>query len=179
MIKIWYSNKEFFKRALWVNTDQDNFYLWSDRPTIKYLTDTHVCVHKMNDDEHKKLFESVKEKYCDYHDKLLEKLFRKFNSDTDNPLSYYFGDKGKQFQLDIKAGKFDINHTAMSVGDIIELNNSVIGGNTHKHEYWIVCSQGFDKLKFNDLTEEQYKREETAKPLDLVNGRDCDGTPYN
>ena len=45
MIKIWYSNKEFFKRALWVNTDQDNFYLWSDRPTIKYLTDTHVCVH--------------------------------------------------------------------------------------------------------------------------------------
>ena len=61
MIKIWYSNKEFFKRALWVNTDQDNFYLWSDRPTIKYLTDTHVCVHKMNNDEHKKLFESVKE----------------------------------------------------------------------------------------------------------------------
>jgi|TARA_R110000824_G_scaffold308852_1_gene496269 hypothetical protein len=183
MIKIWYSNKEFFVRAMYVNSRRENFYLWTDRPTIKTLTDTHVHVHTISDDEHIKLFNSVKEKYSDYHDKLLQKLYLKFNREMENPLSFYSGDKGKQFQSDLKAGKFDINHTSMSVGDIVQLENSVIGCNTHQNEYWIVCHDGFDKLKFDDINQVQFdeirKKDEEYIPYDAVNGRDCDGTPYN
>ena len=61
----------------------------------------------------------------------------KFNSDYRNPLSAHSGKEGQAFQEKMKDNKINVIHTSMSVGDVIQLDNS----------YYYVDDGGFNKLE--------------------------------
>ena len=124
MIRIWYTNTETFI----------NFSMGTGRkPTIKNLRETHEVVWEN--------FETkIEAQPLQVRGHELDKcmaLMTQFNSDYRNPLSGHSGEEGQAFQEKMKDNKINVIHTSMSVGDVIQLDNS----------YYYVDDGGFNKLE--------------------------------
>ena len=124
MIKIWYTNTETFI----------NFSMGiGKKPTIENLKETHEVVWEN--------FETkIEAQPLQVRGHELDKcmaLMTQFNSDYRNPLSGHSGEEGLAFQEKMKDNKINVIHTSMSVGDVIQLDNS----------YYYVDDGGFNKLE--------------------------------
>jgi len=124
MIKIWYTNTETFI----------NFSMGiGKKPTIENLKETHEVVWEN--------FETkIEAQPLQVRGHELDKcmaLMTQFNSDYRNPLSAHSGKEGQAFQEKMKDNKINVIHTSMSVGDVIQIDNS----------YYFVDDGGFNKLE--------------------------------
>ena len=124
MIKIWYTNTETFI----------NFSMGiGKKPTIENLKETHEDVWEN--------FETkIEAQPLQVRGHELDKcmaLMTQFNSDYRNPLSGHSGKEGQAFQEKMKDNKINVIHTSMSVGDVIQIDNS----------YYYVDDGGFNKLE--------------------------------
>ena len=123
MIRIWYTNTETFI----------NFSMGiGKKPTIENLKETHEVVWEN--------FETkIEAQPLQVRGHELDKckaLMTQFNSDYRNPISGHSGEEGQAFQEKMKDNKVNVIHTSMSVGDVIQLDNS----------YYYVDG-GFNKLE--------------------------------
>jgi len=124
MIRIWYTNTETFI----------NFSMGTGRkPTIKNLRETHEVVWENFETK----IEAQPLQVRGYELDKCMALMTQFNSDYRNPLSGYSGEEGQAFQEKMKDNKINVIHTSMSVGDVIQLDNS----------YYFVDDGGFNKLE--------------------------------
>ena len=124
MIRIWYTNTETFI----------NFSMGiGKKPTIENLKETHEVVWEN--------FETkIEAQPLQVRGHELDKckaLMTQFNSDYRNPISGHSGEEGQAFQEKMKDNKINVIHTSMSVGDVIQLDNS----------YYYVDDGGFNKLE--------------------------------
>ena len=124
MIRIWYTNTEPYI----------NFMMGiGKKPTIKNLSETHEVVWQ-------NLETKIEAQPLQVRGHELDKckaLMTQFNSDYRNPLSGHSGKEGQAFQEKMKDNKINVIHTSMSVGDVIQLDNS----------YYYVGDGGFNKLE--------------------------------
>ena len=124
MIRIWYANTETFI----------NFSMGTGRkPTIKNLRETHEVVWENFETK----IEAQPLQVRGYELDKCMALMTQFNSDYRNPLSGHSGEEGQAFQEKMKDNKINVIHTSMSVGDVIQLDNS----------YYFVDDGGFNKLE--------------------------------
>ena len=124
MIKIWYTNTETFI----------NFSMGiGKKPTIENLKETHEVVWEN--------FETkIEAQPLQVRGHELDKcmaFMSQFNSDYRNPISGHSGKEGQAFQEKMKDNKINVIHTSMSVGDVIQIDNS----------YYFVNDGGFNKLE--------------------------------
>jgi len=104
-----------------------------DKPTIKNLSKTHEVVWQ-------NLETKIEAQPLQVRGHELDKckaLMTQFNSDYRNPISGHSGEEGQAFQEKMKDNKINVIHTSMSVGDVIQLDNS----------YYYVDDGGFNKLE--------------------------------
>ena len=124
MIRIWYTNTETYI----------NFMMGiGKKPTIKNLGETHEVVWQ-------NLETKIAAQPLQVRGHELDKckaLMTQFNSDYRNPISGHSGEEGQAFQEKMKDNKINVIHTSMSVGDVIQLDNS----------YYYVDDGGFNKLE--------------------------------
>ena len=124
MIRIWYTNTDTFI----------NFMMGiGKKPTIKNLSETHEVVWQ-------NLETKIEAQPLQVRGHELDKsmaLMSQFNSDYRNPLSAHSGKEGQAFQEKMKDNKINVIHTSMSVGDVIQIDNS----------YYFVDDGGFNKLE--------------------------------
>ena len=124
MIRIWYTNTETYI----------NFMMGiGKKPTIKNLSETHEVVWQ-------NLETKIEAQPLQVRGHELDKcmaLMSQFNSDYRNPISGHSGKEGQAFQEKMKDNKINVIHTSMSVGDVIQLDNS----------YYYVDDGGFNKLE--------------------------------
>jgi len=124
MIRIWYTNTETFI----------NFSMGTGRkPTIKNLRETHEVVWENFETK----IEAQPLQVRGYELDKCMALMTQFNSDYRNPLSGHSGEEGQAFQEKMKDNKINVIHTSMSVGDVIQIDNS----------YYFVNDGGFNKLE--------------------------------
>ena len=124
MIRIWYTNTETFI----------NFSMGTGRkPTIKNLRETHEVVWENFETKIEAQPLQVRGHELD----TCKALMTQFNSDYRNPISGHSGEEGQAFQEKMKDNKINVIHTSMSVGDVIQIDNS----------YYFVDDGGFNKLE--------------------------------
>ena len=124
MIRIWYTNTETFI----------NFSMGiGKKPTIENLKETHEVVWENFETK----IEAQPLQVRGYELDKCMALMTQFNSDYRNPLSGHSGEEGQAFQEKMKDNKINVIHTSMSVGDVIQLDNS----------YYFVDDGGFNKLE--------------------------------
>ena len=124
MIRIWYTNTDTFI----------NFMMGiGKKPTIANISETHNVVWE-------NLETKIEAQPLQVRGHELDKcmaLMTQFNSDYRNPLSGHSGKEGQAFQEKMKDNKINVIHTSMSVGDVIQIDNS----------YYFVNDGGFNKLE--------------------------------
>jgi hypothetical protein len=103
------------------------------KPTIKNLRETHEVVWENFETK----IEAQPLQVRGYELDKCMALMTQFNSDYRNPLSGHSGEEGQAFQEKMKDNKINVIHTSMSVGDVIQLDNS----------YYFVDDGGFNKLE--------------------------------
>jgi len=108
------------------------------KPKISEMHNTHFKVYEYNEDN-KFYDEGIilnDEKPEPSVADITSILWCRFNSETNNPLSYDT-DYGSVYQKAIQQGLIPVGHTSMSVGDIIQIND----------RYFVCARIGWEELQ--------------------------------